>query len=79
MSEYQFGALLTNIAIGSIPGIFLIIHSIKQDLLPLGIVGWLTSVSIGTACAMIIEIPVGAPAFITAGIFFGIIHYSKKT
>ncbi len=78
MSEYQFGVLITNIAIGSIPGILLIIYSIKEKLLPLGIVGWLASASVGTAFAMIVEIPVGMPSFVTAAIFFGIIKYSKK-
>ena len=78
MSEYQFTVLLTNFVISSIPGIVMIIHSIKKDLLPLGIVGWLTSASIGTACAMIFDIPGGLPTIITAAVFFGIIHYSKK-
>ena len=79
MSEYQFSALLANIAIGSIPGIALMIYSIKEGLLPLGIVGWLASVSVGTGCAMILGSPVGLPAIITATIFYGIIKYSKKS
>jgi|ETNmetMinimDraft_8_1059916.scaffolds.fasta_scaffold81367_1 hypothetical protein len=78
MSKYDFAALLTMFAIGSIPGVLLINYSIKEKLLSLGITGWITSVIIGIACAIILEIPVGFPSVVIAGVFFGIIKYSKK-
>ena len=78
MNDYTFTVLLSNFIIASIPGAILINYSIKQNLLSLGIVGWLTSAIIGTACAMIYEIAVGLPSVVFAAPFYFIIKSSKN-